>query len=102
MLRHYANLLEDAIGRVLDLMAAWIGETDGGTVEISGSIDADYNPAASLDVLVRMNAAGVLSNETLFEEAQKRGIISPMRRWADEKTRLELQGDIGFKQSNEE
>ena len=101
LLRHYANLLEDAIGRVLDLMAAWIGETDGGTVEISGSIDADYNPAASLDVLVRMNAAGVLSNETLFEEAQKRGIISPMRRWADEKTRLELQGDMGFKPSDE-
>ncbi len=102
LLRHYANLLEDAVGRVLDLMAAWIGEQDGGTVEISGSIDADYNPAASLDVLVRMNAAGVLSNETLFEEAQKRGIISPMRRWADEKARLELQGGMDFGTPDEE
>lgn len=97
LLRHYANLLEDSIGRVLDIMAFWQGQSDGGSVDISGSIDADYSPTISLDVLVKMNAAGVLSDETLFDEAKKRGIISPMREWAAEKERLALQGEGGMR-----
>ena len=96
LLRHYANVLEDSIGRMLDFMAMWQGETDGGNIEISGSIDADYNPTASLDVLIKMNTAGILSHETLFEEAKKRGLLSPLRQWQDEKIRLQLQGDVAF------
>ena len=94
LLRHYANLLEDAVGKVLDLMAMWQGQNDGGNVEISGSIDADYNPSASLDVLLKMNTAGILSHETVFEEAKKRGLLSPLRQWQDEQTRLQLQGSL--------
>ena len=88
LLRHYANLLEDAVGRMLDMMARWVGGTDGGTVEISGNIDADFNPAASLDVLLKMNAAGCLSDQTLFEEAKRRGLVSNMAEWETEKERL--------------
>ena len=94
MLRHYANLLEDAVGKVLDLMAMWQGQNDGGNVEISGSIDADYNPSASLDVLLKMNTAGILSHQTVFEEAKKRGLLSPLRQWQDEQTQLQLQGSL--------
>ena len=88
LLRYYANLLEDSIGRVLDMMAHWLGSDDGGTVEISGNIDADYNPQASLDVLLKMNAGGSLSHETLFNEAKRRGVVSNMADWAAEKQRL--------------
>lgn len=96
MLRHYANLLEDAIGRVLDMMAAWQGLDDGGAVEISGSIDDNGNPESSVDVLVRMNAAGVLSNETLFEEAKRRGLLSDYLKWEDEAARLDGQPAAGL------
>lgn len=88
LLRHYANLLEDAVGRMLDMMARWVGEQSGGTVEISGNIDADYNPTTSLDVLLKMNAAGCLSDQTLFEEAKRRGVVSNMAEWETEKERL--------------
>ena len=96
LLRHYANLLEDAIGRVLDMMAAWHGLDDGGAVEISGSIDDNGNPESSVDVLVRMNAAGVLSNETLFEEAKRRGLLSDYLKWEDEAARLDSQSAAGL------
>ena len=91
LLRHYANLLEDAIGRVLDMMARWQGIDNGGTVEISGNIDADFNPDASLDVLVKMYVAGVLSQQTLFEEAKRRGVVSNMVDWAVERERLKAE-----------
>ena len=96
LLRHYANLLEDAIGRVLDMMAAWQGLDDGSAVEISGSIDDNGNPESSVDVLVRMNAAGVLSNETLFEEAKRRGLLSDYLKWEDEAARLDSQSAAGL------
>ena len=104
LLRHYANLLEDSIGRMLDFMAMWQGETDGGNVEISGSIDADYNPTASLDVLLKMNTAGILSHQTLFDEAKKRGLLSPLRQWQNEQNRLQLQGGLNmdFRQLDDE
>ncbi|ULJ67489.1 DUF4055 domain-containing protein [Wielerella bovis] len=95
-LRVYANRLEDALGRALDFAAQWQGETDGGTVEISGNIDADFDPSASFADVLKMQAAGVLSGETVFEEAQARSIISPQREWQDEKARLELQGSLNM------
>ena len=85
-------------------MAMWQGETDGGNVEISGSIDADYNPTASLDVLLKMNTAGILSHQTLFDEAKKRGLLSPLRQWQNEQNRLQLQGGLNmdFRQLDDE
>lgn len=93
LLRHYANLFEDSVARVLDIMARWSGIKDGGTVEISGNIDADYNPADSLDVLLKMNTASVLSNQTLFEEAKRRGLVSNMAEWKEEQARLQAQAE---------
>lgn len=94
-LRMYANRLEDALGRALDFAAQWQGEENGGTVEISGNIDADFDPSASFADVLKMQTLGVLSNETVFEEAQSRSIVSPQREWQAEKARLELQGAVG-------
>ncbi|MDO5058573.1 MAG: DUF4055 domain-containing protein [Neisseria sp.] len=91
LLRYYANLLEDAVGRVLDWFARYQNIKGGGFVEISGNIDADFNPTASLDVLVKLNAAGVLSDQTLFEEAKRRGVVSNLAEWTEEQKRLESQ-----------
>lgn len=94
-LRLYANRLEDSLGRCLDLMARWRGETNGGTVEISGNISADFDPTTSFADVLKMHTADVISRETVFEEAQARSIVSPQRQWADEKTRLETQTTLG-------
>lgn len=94
-LRLYANKTEDALGRALDFWARWLGEENGGTVEISGNIDADFDPSASFADVLKMQTLGVLSNETVFEEAQSRSIVSPQREWQAEKARLELQGAVG-------
>ena len=47
-------------------------------------------------MLVRMNAAGVLSNETLFEEAKRRGLLSDYLKWEDEAARLDSQSAAGL------
>lgn len=93
LLRHYANLLEDAIGRLLDMMGRWAGIEDAGAVEISGNIDADYNPVTSLDVLLKMNTAGAISDQTLFDEAKRRGVVSDIADWATEKERLKQEAE---------
>lgn len=96
-LRLYANKMEDAIGRALDFQAKWLGIENGGTVEISGNIDADFDPSASFADVLKMHSLGVLSNQTVFEEAQSRNIVSPLREWADEQARLELQDTLGVR-----
>ncbi len=88
-LRAWANTLEDFIGRCLDLMAMWKGEKEGGAVEISGNIDADFDPNASMDSILKMNAQGIISKETTFEEGKRRGLLSEMADWPDEEVRLE-------------
>ena len=93
LLRHYANLLEDAIGRLLDMMGRWAGIEDAGVVEISGNIDADYNPVTSLDVLLKMNTAGAISDQTLFDEAKRRGVVSDIADWGTEKERLKQEAE---------
>ncbi|WP_440216230.1 DUF4055 domain-containing protein [Chromobacterium piscinae] len=80
-LRAMANALEDSIAKALDYTAMWMGLGDnGGEVEISGNIDADFDPSASMDVLVKMG----LSPETMFSEAKRRGLIAESLSWADE------------------
>ena len=105
-LRMFANRTTDAIGRVLDFMAMWLNlpNHDGGVVQISGNIDADFDPSASFADVLKMQAAGIVSNQTVFEEAQARSIVSPQRNWQDEQNRLELQGglDLDFRQPKNE
>lgn len=88
LLRHYANLFEDSIGRLLDMLAAWQGADNGGKVELSGNIE-DTDALQGFDVLLKLNAAGALSDESLFEEAKRRGFLSEAVQWQDEKARLD-------------
>lgn len=83
-LRAMANALEDSIAKALDYTAMWMNLGDnGGEVEISGNIDADFDPSASMDVLIKMG----LASETMFNEAKRRGLISESLTWADEQER---------------
>lgn len=75
------------------MMGRWAGIEDAGAVEISGNIDADYNPVASLDVLLKMNTAGAISDQTLFDEAKRRGVVSDIADWETEKERLKQEAE---------
>lgn len=88
-LKAYANRLEDAVGQMLYLFARWLSLDAGGSVEVSGNLDIDYNPAVTMQMLRDMHADGIISAETVFREAQKRDIINPALDWEIE------QGKIG-------
>lgn len=91
-LERMAADFEDALDQVLQLMAMWMRLPDGGHVAVRGNFDADYMPEVSLPFLLNMANAGKLSDETLFSEAQRRGVVSDEIEWEDEKARIEEQG----------
>ncbi|SFB19343.1 DUF4055 domain-containing protein [Azotobacter beijerinckii] len=91
-LARMAEQFADAVANVLQLMAEYKGMTDGGSVEVRGNFDTDYAPEVSLPQLLAMANAGRLSDETLFAEFQRRGVISDEYTWQEEAARIEGQG----------
>lgn len=79
---------EDAIDAALQLMAEWVGEAEGGHIQIFNDFGVASLAEASLELLRDMNVDGTFSDESLFAEAQRRGVISPDRKWEDEKVRI--------------
>lgn len=90
-LESMGNSFEDAVDLMLQFFADWIGEPSGGFATVEGNYDADYAPEVSLPVLKQMADSGFLSQETLFNEVKRRGIISDSLKWEDEKKRIEEQ-----------
>ncbi|WP_373379894.1 DUF4055 domain-containing protein [Cupriavidus nantongensis] len=87
-LQRIAGDLEDAIDAALQFTAEWVGEAEGGHVTVFKDFGAATLAEASADLLQKMNVAGTLSDETLFEEMQRRGMIRPDLKWEDEQIRL--------------
>ena len=79
---------EDAIDQALQLLAEWVGQPDGGHVQIFNDFGVASLAEASLELLRDMNVDGTLSDETLFREAQRRGVIGPDVDWEAEKVRI--------------
>jgi hypothetical protein len=79
---------EDALDAALSLMAEWVGEAEGGHVDIFSDFGVASLAEASLELLRDMNVDGTFSDESLFAEAQRRGVIAPDRKWEDEKKRI--------------
>jgi hypothetical protein len=69
--------VEDSLDQAIDLMARWIGETKGGHVSLYRDFGAATLAEASAELLFKMNAGGKLSNITLLNEMQRRGVLSP-------------------------
>lgn len=91
-LQRIVQSTEDALDLALQFMAEWVGEAEGGNVTIFNDFAANSLAEASMQVLVSMAGAGRLSDQTLFKEAQRRGIIAPDTDWDEEKTLIEEQG----------
>jgi hypothetical protein len=80
--------LEDAIDQALQITAEWIKLPEGGHVKIFNDFGASSLAEASMQVVQTLN----LSDETKFNEARRRGIVSPDIEWSEEKERLDAQG----------
>ncbi|HDR1349429.1 TPA: DUF4055 domain-containing protein [Pasteurella multocida] len=91
-LRLYANKFEDALDLALEYVGFWLGIEKTGNVEISGNIDNEIDPNASLDMVIKLNASGVISTQTTFEEAKRRGLLSDNADWEEEQARLDSVG----------
>lgn len=93
-LRLYANRFEDALDLALEYIGVWLGiESKAvGNVEISGNIDGNLDPNASMDSVIKLQAAGIISKQTTFEEAKRRGLISDNVNWEDEQARTDGEG----------
>jgi len=91
-LQRMALDLEDSLDEALQLMAEWVSEPAGGNVTVFKDFGAASMDAASAEFLLKMNQAGKLSDETLFAETQRRGIVTPDVKYADEKDRIDMQG----------
>ncbi|WP_236225557.1 DUF4055 domain-containing protein [Pseudomonas pseudonitroreducens] len=87
-----AGSFEDAIDQVLQYFAMWMGVEEGGHCEINGNFDVDYAPETTLPLLKSMTDSGYLSEQTLFREVQRRGVISGDLDWESEQERIESQG----------
>jgi hypothetical protein len=91
-LARMASQFADCLAQMLQIMADYLGLPDGGMVEMRGNFDNDFAPEVSLPALVSMASSGKLSDETLFAEMQRRGVISDEYNWDDERERIEQQG----------
>jgi hypothetical protein len=91
-LQRIALDLEDSLDTALQFMADWVGEKQGGNVTVYKEFGQTSMDAAAAELLLKTNQAGKLSDELLFAEYQRRGILSPDVTYADEKDRLDAQG----------
>lgn len=87
-----AGQLEDFLDQILQMFADWIGQPEGGHVEVSGNFETDFGQETTLPALLNMAAQGRLSDETLFNEYKRRGVFSPDNTWEAEKQRIDDQG----------
>lgn len=87
-LQRIAKGVEDALDAALQIMAEWIGEKQGGHVTLFDDYAAQTMAEASMQIVATLP----ISDETKFEEAQRRGMISPDKTWQDERERLDAQG----------
>jgi hypothetical protein len=83
---------QDALNEALEIMAEWIGLDEGGHVAIFSDFGASSLAEASAGLLMQAATAGKISDELLFAEFQRRGMIGPNESWDQEKERLDAQG----------
>ena len=93
-LRLLANRFEDAIDLALEYTGHWLGiaKEQVGNVQISGNIENDLDPSASMASVIQLRNAGVISNQSTFDEAKRRGLLADGLEWGTEQERLQSEG----------
>jgi len=85
---------QDALNLALDFTMQWLGKgaDKAGTVTVFQDFGAASLADASAQLLVGWNTSNKLSDQTTFEELQRRGTIRPDLTWEDEQDRMSEQG----------
>lgn len=91
-LQRTAEVFEDALDTVLQMMSDWVGLGPGGHVTLFKDYGAATLAEASADLLLKANQAGKISDETMHSEFQRRGFLSADVTWEEEQQRLADQG----------
>lgn len=91
-LQRITENFEDSINQVLQFMAKWVGEENGGTVELFKDFGVSALGTTDSNVLLSLSQAGIISNETTFNEQKRRGILSADLTFEDEKEKIDEQG----------
>jgi hypothetical protein len=84
-----AQGMEDAIDQMLQFMAQFRGIEDGGNVDVNDDFDAMEDRSAGADSLVKMVTAGIISEETAFNESKRLGLVSNELTWEAEQERIQ-------------
>jgi len=87
-----AQSLEDALNLALYEWAQWIKAPNGGTVEVFKDFGVDLTNAQDETVLLNSTVAGKLSDQTYYEELQRRGTVADTIDWEQEQARRQEQG----------
>lgn len=90
-LQTMAGQLEDTLDQVLQFFAMWMGLPEGGHVKVKGNFDVDFSPETTMPFLLSLNKARILSDQSLFEEVRRRGLLSDELDWEDEKAKVAAQ-----------
>jgi len=90
-LQTMAGQFEDALDQVLQFFADWMKLPDGGHAKVKGNFDIDFAPETTMPFLLNLNKARILSDQSLFEEVQRRGLISDELDWEGEKAKVAAQ-----------
>lgn len=90
-LQTMAGQLEDVLDQVLQYFAMWMKQPEGGHVKVRGNFDIDFLPEVTMPFLLKLNQSGIISDQTLFEEVQRRGMLSDEIDWEEEKAKVDAQ-----------
>lgn len=91
-LQRITENFEDAMNQSLQFMADWVGEANGGSIELFKDFGVASLSDASAQLLLNSATAGKISDETLRNEYKRRGILSADLDNDEEVERLEEQG----------
>ena len=83
---------QDSLSQALQCMADWVKLPKGGHVSLFTDFAASNLAEASAQFLMQAAVGGKISDELLFDELQRRGMIGPNETWEIEQERLAAQG----------
>lgn len=91
-LESMAKALQDCLDQMIYIYALMMNEKATGNIMVNGNFEVDFSPEVSLPFLKSMADSGYISEQTLFDEAKRRGVLSESIDWDEEKERIATQG----------
>lgn len=91
-LQRITENFEDSADQLMQIQADWVGEAEGGNVELFKDFGAASLSDASAQLLLQTNQSGKISDQTLISEFKRRGILAADLDFESEQERIAEQG----------